>query len=563
MIMALLISDDQSVVKKQFKVEEAAVTIGRHPECEVVIDDNSVSRRHATIFHESGQYFIEDLKSRNGTIVNGNEIHGRTRLFDGSEIRICDIGFYFQLDDVIPSKPLTTRHDQPSSLIRSSFFLEDDGGKSSSTIMGQVDVPSQHARRAEAGDLQKKLKAISSVTHALGSAFERDEILNKVLETLFELFVDSDRGFVAMAGPDGNVVPHLMKTRRPQDAERVRISRTIVRLVMESRQAILSSDAASDDRFDLSQSIVEFRIRSMMCAPLLDASGNSIGVIQLDTLRSAIAFDQNDLEVLVTVAVQASLALQRADLFKQAELNRQLEQDLRLAHEVQLRFLPQANPKLDDYSFFSHYRPTSQVGGDYFDYIRVSDRQLIVIVADVVGHGVAAALLMAKISAEARFACAIHRDPVVAVRQMNQSLSGLNLDKFVTLLLGCLDCQTHELTFVNAGHMPPLIRTARNQVSYLSDDRAGLPLGIADDAEYLAETIRLQKGDVVLMYTDGVNESMNEAGEQLGLERLAQEIEQSQAKSPEAVGKTVCQAIKNHVRGYRQFDDICLVSLGR
>jgi serine phosphatase RsbU (regulator of sigma subunit) len=384
-----------------------------------------------------------------------------------------------------------------------------------------------------------------------------------VLDTLFELFVEADRGFVALQGDDGQITPHTMKTRRTQDAERIRISRTIIKLVMDTKQAILSSDAAADNRFDLSQSIVEFRIRSMMCAPLTDADGNSFGVIQLDTLRSAIAFDQNDLEVLVTVVVQASLALQKVELFRKAELTRQLEQDLKLAQEVQLRFLPQANPKIADYKFFSYYRPTAQVGGDYFDYIQLNDRQLAIIVADVVGHGVAAALLMAKISADARFAIALNRDPIKAMDHMNKSLSGLNLDKFVTLILGFLDCDKNEIVFVNAGHMPPIIRTANNSVRVMAQDNFGLPLGVDVDAEYAAESLKLEPGDVVLLYTDGVNESMNEKGDQLGLELLVREIEQSQAKTPELLGKSVCQSIKRHVDGHTQFDDICIVCLGR
>ena len=563
--MAVLFSADQSVIKKKFAIDDVPVTIGRHPECEVVIDDSSVSRRHAMITQDQGQYYIEDLKSRNGTIVNDNEIRGKTRLFDGTEIRICDVGFVFQLDDaVVVRRPQKTRSESSSQQLKSSFFLIDDGSDASSTIMSQLDVPrSHHDRVHDTGDLQKKLDAIATVTNSLKDAYERDALLNNVLDSLFELFVDADRGFVALQNDDGLITPHTMKTRLPQDAERIRISRTIIKLVMDTKQAILSRDAAADNRFDLSQSIVDFRIRSMMCAPLTDADGNSFGVIQLDTLRSAIAFDQNDLEVLVTVAVQASLAMQKVDLFHKAESNRQLEQDLRLAQEVQLRFLPQASPKIADYKFFSYYRPTAQVGGDYFDYIQLSDHQVVIIVADVVGHGVAAALLMAKISGDARFAIAVNRDPVQAMHSMNKSLSGLNLDKFVTLILGFLDCKKNEIVFVNAGHMPPIIRTASGSARVMDQDNYGLPLGVDLDAEYTAETLKIEPGDVVLLYTDGVNESMNEKGEQLGLDKLVHEIKQSQAKTPELVGKAVCQSIKRHVNGHTQFDDICIVCLGR
>jgi serine phosphatase RsbU (regulator of sigma subunit) len=344
----------------------------------------------------------------------------------------------------------------------------------------------------------------------------------------------------------------------------VRISRTIIRTVLDSKQAVISADAASDERFDLSQSVVDFRIRSLMCAPLVDANDEPIGAIQLDTIRSTVAYDQDDLEVLATVAIQASLALQKLELFRQAEESRQLEQDLKLAQEVQLRFLPQSEPHVPGYAFFSYYRPATQVGGDYFDYIRLSDHQWVIVVADVVGHGVAAALLMAKIAADARFACALNNnDPVLALEQINRSLNGLNMDRFVTLILGYLDSNTHELTFANAGHLPPLVRDASGKTHWVKQARRSLPLGVSDTAAYFAETISLQPGDNVLLFTDGLSEAMNSQGEQLGMERLAREVELSPNRAPESIGKVVCQAVKSHLGGAVQHDDICLVAFGR
>ena len=130
---------------------------------------------------------------------------------------------------------------------------------------------------------------------------------------------------------------------------------------METRCPVISSDASADDRFDLSQSVMDFQIRSIMCAPLINSQDESIGVVQLDTLRSSIVFTEEDLELLATIAMQASLTIQKADLFEEAKRSREMGHDLELAHELQSRFLPQNPPKLEAYSFSSFYRPMQQL----------------------------------------------------------------------------------------------------------------------------------------------------------------------------------------------------------
>jgi serine phosphatase RsbU (regulator of sigma subunit) len=300
-----------------------------------------------------------------------------------------------------------------------------------------------------------------------------------------------------------------------------------------------------------------------MCAPLITTREESIGVIQLDTLKKSVAFSDEDLEILVTVAMQASLAIQKLTLFEETERNRKMEHDLKLAHEVQQAFLPQQDPAYGDYEFFAHYRATNQVGGDYYDYISLDDDRVAIIVADVVGHGIAAALLMAKVSAEARFALATSKSALEAVQKMNASLSGLNLDRFVTLVMGLIDRKAHELTVVNAGHMPPIVRRKNGEIQELVASEASVPLGIFENAEYLSLATTLEVGDVVVMYTDGIHESMNSDGNLLGIQAIIDEIKTSQAKSASAIGKVICQLVSSHVGSQPPHDDRCLVCFGR
>ena len=404
--MPILVSNDASVVRRKLEFEDRSVTIGRHPDCDIIIDDASVSRQHARIESENGVYFIEDLNSRNGTFLNNESIHRSTRLFDGSEINICDVRFFFHLEENSTYQPPRPTIESNSDDAVSVDM--DDDSRESSKIMSQLEVPSLDSHASTHADADMKLKALMRITKALSESVKRGEVFSKILDCLFDLFDAADRGFIILKNENDELRTSATRTRSINE-ERLRISKTIVEKVLQTRRPLLSSDAASDDRFDVSQSIVDFRIRSIMCAPLINNDNEAFGVIQLDTIKNKVAFDEKDLEVLVTVAMQASLGIQKLNLVDEAVENRRIADDLRLAHEVQQAFLPQKRPNFGEYRFYSFYRATNQVGGDYFDYVPIDEHRMAIVVADVVGHGIAAALLMAKVAAEVRFALASTR----------------------------------------------------------------------------------------------------------------------------------------------------------
>ncbi len=557
--MPILTSNDASVIKRRLEFEDRSIVIGRHPDCDIIIDDASVSRRHAKIENDDGLYYIEDLESRNGTLLNNQAIHRSTRLFDGSEIMICDVRFTFQM-----TEGSSYRNPRPTTESEKKKFesveLEDENGETSN-ILTQLEVPSHTQPVSNHANAELKLNALMQITRALSESVMHSEVFSKILDCLFDLFAAADRGFIILRDEDGELRPSGTRTRDAGE-ERLKISRTIVNNVITTKRPLLSSDAADDSRFDLSQSLVDFRIRSIMCAPLINNEDEAIGVIQLDTIKNRVAFDEKDLEILVTVAMQASLGIQKLFLVEEAVKNRKMEDDLRLAHEVQQAFLPQRRPDFGDYRFYSFYKATNVVGGDYFDYIPIDDQRLAIVVADVVGHGIAAALLMAKVAAESRFALASSHDPAIAADHINKNLSGLNVDRFATALLGILDASDNTFTYVNAGHMPPVVRSQDGTVK-LVEGESSLPIGIMDDAEYVATRCELREGDVFVLFTDGINESMNQEGEILGMERLLEGMRQSQTKTPATIGKEICQIANRHMDGAEALDDMCLVCFRR
>ncbi len=526
--------------------------VGRHPDCQLVIDMASISRKHASFLFDGSDYFIKDLESRNKTYLNGAVVDPHApplRLRDEDKVGFCDLEFVFRLSE-------------PPAPNQGILFVDDDLESSSSTIMSKVGVSSGYGSVQLTASPEAKLNALLEINRSLGRALALDEVLPQVLNSLFKIFVQADRGFIALRGPDGTLVPRWSRAWRDDAAETIRVSRTIVNKVMDTQEGILSADVMLDEEFNKAQSIADFRIRSMMCAPLIDSLGNSMGVMQIDTVRQSKRFQQEDLEVLLAVASQAGIAIDNAQLHESALRQRVVERDLELAHEVQHGFLPESRPDVRGYEFYDFYRPANQVGGDYFDYLPLADGRIAVIVADVVGKGVAAALLMAKLSAEARFCLASAADAGHAVSMLNDRLCRLHLDRFVTAVLVILDPPAHQVSVANAGHMSPMLRSNSGQIIEPGADEAGLPLGIMEGMEYATTTVKLTSGDSMTMYTDGLNEAVNEANEFYTIDRIRARI-RATTGSPGVLGPAVIDDVCEFIGQGSQSDDMCLVTFGR
>ncbi|MEX2174906.1 MAG: SpoIIE family protein phosphatase [Pirellulaceae bacterium] len=552
---------------KRYELKGDTYILGRHPDCQIYIEVGAVSRNHCQIVREGGTYFLEDLGSRNGTFVNDEpeKLEGRRALKPGDQLRVCEVSFAFGKDDTPRAQALST--DSMPRIIDGAglgaFVADDEAHQTSSTIMSKLDVSkSSHGGLHVTASAEVKLAALVEITQSLGRVLALDDVLPQVLKALFKIFVQADRGFIVLETPDKKLIPRWVRLRREDANDTLRISRTIIRHVMESKEAVLSADAATDERFEMSQSIADFRIRSMLCAPLLDNEGTAFGALQIDTLDQRQRFTKEDLELLVSTASQAAIAIQNAQLHEAALRQRELQRDMQLAHEVQRGFLPEKRPDLPGYEFFDYYQPADQIGGDYFDYIPLPDGRVAVVVADVVGHGVAAALLMAKLSAEVRFTLYSEASPAAAVTRLNERLSRLSIQRFVTLILVVIDPREHRAVIVNAGHMAPLHRRADGRIEEPGEAIAGLPLGITDELVYEQCEISIERGDLLTLYTDGINESIDASGAFYTIDRLRGHCGKLPAEPP-AVGQTIVDDVRRFLGKAPQIDDMCLVCFGR
>ena len=544
-------------------VEGDSAVLGRHPDCDIVLESGSVSRQHARLSMTGENYYIEDLDSRNGTFVNGRAVIDRQMLFDADQLGICDLAFVFHVEPPIAEQPFPEERAETES--EATFLVVDDQRTAaSSTFMSKLDVSTGSSGLKLEINPQAKLKALMEILRNLGKTLGLEEVLSKLLGSLFTVFIQADRGFVVLKDPvSGQLIPKAIRYRREGQEETARISRTIVHEAMTSREAILSDDAADDSRFDMAESIVDLHIRSLMCVPLIDGEGNALGVIQIDTLDQRSRFSREDLDVLASVACPAAFAVENAQLHETALREQALARELAVAHEVQRGFLPAGRPRIDQYEFFDHYHPARELGGDYFDYIQLPPGRLGVVVADVSGKGIAASLLMAKLSAETRFSLVSEPSLGAAVGRLNRVFCGAGWeDRFVTLVACVLDPARHEVTIVNAGHMPPLLRRGASDVVEVAKSETRLPLGVKQDEDYPEHRMVLQPDECLTLYTDGITEAMNNANELYGSERLWEQVG-SANQGVVATGQAILEAVKRFVGTRPQSDDMCLACFGR
>ncbi len=546
------------------ELKDDSTIIGRAPDCSYILDAPGVSRRHFELRRSGDVYSVVDLHSRNLTYLNG-KVLDPDKLYPvkpNDRIKVCEIEYVFYLSPPKESAVKPAADEIPVDERNDIGPLHTlDASRSSalaSTIKPEI-----------------KLAAILDIARNLSSELKIDSLAPKILDSLMLLFPQAERGFLVLIEQETKKLIRKAFKYRPNkklgiqattfaDEAPMSISRSIVNHVIGQKRAVLSQDAGNDQNLPTSASIADLKIRSVMCVPLLTPDGQVLGIIQLDTADRK-QFMQDDLDVLAAVASQAAIAVQNATLHESVIQRERLDRDLKIAEQVQKRFLPQSVPKIAGWEFFAYYLPTYEVGGDYYDFVTLPGARVGVAVGDVSGKGVAAALMMAKFSGDTRFYMTTKESPDAAAIELNNALWAAGIDeKFITLSLSLLDTNTHVLQYCSAGHPPILLRRADGTVEELGEDISGFPLGIMPDTVYAQKEVTLHSGDVVVVYSDGVTDPRNMNEELYDTKenrRLLKRVAAS-AGGPEAVGKSILQDVREFSKGHSQTDDITLLCFG-
>lgn len=537
----------------RFRLEPGRTVVGRHPSCGIVLDAVSVSRQHAALEVEGNQAWIEDLGSRNGTAVDGRRISGRHALIDGQHLRIGDQRLAFS-----SSAPLTVQHLLGSGAFAIGDLVEEGAD---SVILSAVEVPVRP--ELAAGDPEKLLRAAGGLDRAIGASVVLEEVLPRTLDGLFQIFPQAERGFLLLVEPESRrLVVRASKFAPTVEAGPLLLSRSLMERVMQSRQALLSADVAADSGIDVRDSVASCGIRSVMCVPFRRADGDVLGVLQLDRRDTRTPFRRHDLDLLAGVAAQVTLAIEQAQAHEERLSREQLRRDLELANRVQQALLPSRPPEIPGYESFDYYEPARQISGDFFSYVPLPGGRTAVVLADVSGKGMSAALVMAALAADVRYCLASESDVATAVGRINESFCRAGWDdRFATLVVAVLDPATHRLSLVNAGHMPPLLRTAAGDVEAIGVEATGLPVGVDPEQVYQATDVGFPAGATLVCYTDGISEALDHAQRPYGIERLIRVVAAGEAAGD--AGRRILADVERHAAGQIRSDDICLVCLSR
>lgn len=514
------------------------VLVGRMSACEINIghDSQDVSRKHARLYREGDDWFVEDLGSRNHTYVNGLDIGVRSpRILQyGDRIRVCCYEMHFlDSDGPLHDSSSVRLHDTPITQAKSSVSLTSEVGP----------------------DDRTKLSALINVTQGLKNILSLDAVLADTLTALLRTFPTAQRGVIGLL-EDNEFVPKWWKLRESNGQQSIGVSRTVIQHVINEKEAILLENAPKE--FPDHLSITELSIQSLMCAPLLDADRNAIGAFQIDS-ESFAGFSRDDLVLMAAVAIQASLAISFARLHEHALQQQIIERDLKLARDVQGEFLPKSTPDIPGYEFADYYEPARFIGGDYFDYVPLANGKMAIVVGDVGGKGAPAALHMARMAMETRRCLLEFSDPAEVISELNLRLA----TRFATFVMYVLDTNSHSLTVVNAGHRPPLRRRADGTMESLGDLISRYPFGVEEDVQYESATYKLLPGETVSLLSDGFEDSYNaQRDEYFGIERIEAAITAAGDTAAVIVNELVRQ-VEEFSDGTMQIDDMCIVTISR
>jgi len=552
-----------------FPLGRLRITIGRSARNDLCIPDPFASRVHAEVRREGDEYVLQDLGSANGTLYNGANVDSVIHLTAGGRIQIGETEIIFDDGTFNSGMGATMITDNTSESLPEATIALASGDRTTSGLLEAIEgartKPEEIASavttvtpKAKQGDL---LALISKVGITLLSSATLNETLEQIVSLVFEA-VPADRCVIMMrdeGSEDLRVAVARLRDRVGEVGE-IRVSRNVLDEVVIRGKSVLTSDAQHDPRF-ASGTMVLQGVRAVLAVPL-GVTDKVFGIIYADSPIAEGRFTEDHLKVLTTLASVAAIRVENARLIEARLERERFERELALASEIQQRFQPTAPPHVNGYELQGISFPCYEIGGDYYDFIEREDGRLVIALGDVSGKGTAAALLMSSLHAAIHAQSASHDSLVATISAVNRYLAdNIPSNRFVTLFYAELDPDSGSLSFLNAGHNPPLIVHSAGTVEQLAS--GGLPLGIKRDAEYREGRTQLQRGDVLVIYSDGVTEATSPTGEEFGATRLYEVVSRNVEASAAGIRDRIESSLTKFAQGTSAADDITLVIVKR
>jgi serine phosphatase RsbU (regulator of sigma subunit) len=521
----LVITD--ALGRRTIPIERAVTTFGRRSECDVRLTGADVSRQHAELLMQDGRILLRDCESKFGTFVNGEKITER---------------------ELKPGDTIGLGQTSDTSIV---------------FVTGADQLSGEQMANSAALEL-RHMAALLEGMRALGSGKVLDEVLALVLDSAIEV-TGAERGFIMLA-VDKQLELKLVRARGKMTlgGKTFETSRKIPETVFATGQQKIVEDLLDGDLASAHMGTVALGIRHVLCAPLRlmryiengEQEQHTIGVLYLDSRERGALRSATVQAALETLSVEAALAIENARLYREALDKAKTDQELKVAAAIQQSLLPPGDHSGPYFTAYAASEPCRSVGGDFFDYIDMSNGDMGFIVGDIAGKGSPAALLAAAVlgmfSAEAYYQTG-SSSPITRV---NAGLFRRAIEaRFLTAFYGILH-KDGSLIFTNAGHNPPIL-VKKNGIQRL--EAGGVVLGLFETATFEQETVMLEKGDLLLAFSDGVTEAMNEASEEFGDEQLVALMRNRHGQEPRKLLEELIGEVKKFTGDALQSDDVTMM----
>ncbi|HSP66367.1 MAG TPA: SpoIIE family protein phosphatase [Bryobacteraceae bacterium] len=532
--------------RSRTSIDSLPFLIGRQPDNHLVLRDNRASRTQARIVADNGSYVLEDLNSRHGTWVNGGRI-ARHVLRNSDRI---DLG-------VPESYQLT-------------FALEAGG---INRILGQLSAP---PRSGGMGDNNlAKLRSLMEVARALQNSLSTQEVLTAVVDAALAV-TGCERGFLLLRKGDTLEVAVARDLEgKALEADDLRVPTAVIQRALNSRRELLSMSfdpSAQESREGLDHSVAALELRGVVCVPLVLVQSGSmeetriashaqqtVGLLYLDSRVSAADLSAGNREVLQTLAIEASTILENARLFEDQHAKLRMESELKIARDIQQGLAPVSLPSQGWFRAAGSSWPSTEVGGDYFDVRQVSSDVWAAVVADVSGKGVSSALLASLLQGAFLMASGEFADIEPTMAHLNRFLlERARGEKYATVFYSTMTA-AGLLSYSNAGHCAPFLVSPSGRLRTLQT--SGMPVGMLEDARFQVVQVQLERGDKVVIYSDGFTEAENAEGAFFDTERLRACLRENAALGAAELHKVLLTTLDAFVEGGVIRDDITALVL--